>query len=112
MLIAAPGLSRKRLTCMSGNRYFDVVYLLSNLVYYPRLVLVLVVTLLTVVLLFECIMERVGSLKRDKRTGETIDGDKSRKRTGSGSSHSSLVGFEARYPVSCTRKEGASMREE
>ena len=43
MLIAAPGLSRKRLTCMSGNRYFDVVYLLSNLVYYPRLLLVLVV---------------------------------------------------------------------
>ena len=57
-------------------------------------------------------MERVGSLKRDKRTGEKIDGDKSRKRTGSGSSHSSLVGFEAKYPVSYTRKEGgASMRE-
>ena len=56
-------------------------------------------------------MERVGSLKRDKRTGEKIDGDKSRKRTGSGSSHSSLVGFEAKYPVSYTRKEGSSMRE-
>ena len=52
-------------------------------------------------------MERIGSLKRDKRTGEKIDGDKSRKRTGSGSSHSSLVGFEAKYPVSYTRKEGA-----
>lgn len=62
--------------------------------------------MLAIVLLFECTMERVGSLKRDKRTGEKIDGDKSRKRTGSGSSHSSLVGFEAKYPVSYTRKEG------
>ena len=56
-------------------------------------------------------MERVGSLKRDKRTGEKIDGDKSRKRTGSGSSHSSLVGFEAKYPVSYTRKERGDQHE-
>ena len=54
--------------------------------------------MLLLAIVFECTMERVGSLKRDKRTGEKIDGDKSRKRTGSGSSHSSLVGFEAKYP--------------
>jgi len=53
-------------------------------------------------------MERVGSLKRDKRTGEKMsDSDKSRNRTGSGSSHGSLVGFEAKYPVSSVARSQA-----